>query len=112
MKFLVRLVINILTLMIVASLLPGVVVADWWAALVAAVVIGVINTFLKPIILLLTLPLSIVTLGLFALLVNVLLLMLAAYLVPGFTIDGLLTALLASILISLVSSFLGKLAGK
>jgi len=112
MKFLVRLIINVLTLMIVATLLPGVVIANWWAALAAAAVIGVINTFLRPIILLLTLPLSIVTLGLFAILVNVLLLMLAAYLVPGFVIDGLLTALLASILISLVSSFLGRLTGK
>jgi putative membrane protein len=110
MKLLVSLVVNVLTLMIVTSILPGFVIADWWTALVAAVVIGVINTFIKPVLLLLTLPLTIVTLGIFALILNVALLLAAAALVPGFSIDGLLTALLASILISLVSSFLGSLA--
>lgn len=110
MKLLVSLVVNILTLMIVTSILPGFVIADWWTALVAAVVIGVINTFIKPVLLFLTLPLTIVTLGIFALILNVALLMAAAALVPGFSIDGLVTALLASILISLVSSFLGSLA--
>ena len=111
MKLFVNLVVNILTLMIVATVLPGFVVSGWWAVLVAAVAIGVINTFLKPVLLLLTLPLSIITLGIFALVLNVFLLMLAAQVVPGFSIDSFLTAFLASILISLVSAFLGRLAG-
>jgi len=109
MKLLINLIVNVLTLMIVATILPGFVVADWTAAFVAAVVIGVINTFIRPVLLFLTLPLTIVTLGLFALILNVVLLMAAAAIVPGLSIDGWLTALLASILISLVSSFLGSL---
>lgn len=110
MKLLVNLVVNVLALMIVTSILPGFVIADWWTALVAAVVIGVINTFIKPVLLFLTLPLTIITLGVFALVINVTLLLAAAALVPGFTVDGFFTAFLASILISLVSSFLGSLA--
>lgn len=109
MKLLINLVVNVLTLMIVATILPGFVVADWTAAFVAAVVIGVINTFIRPVLLFLTLPLTIVTLGLFALVINVALLLGAAAIVPGLSIDGILTAFLASILISLVSSFLGSL---
>ena len=112
MKLLIRLTINILTLMIVATILPGFVIVDWWAALTAAVIIGLINTFLRPLILILTLPLTLITFGLFALIINVLLLQMAAVIVPGFTIDSWLTAFLASVLISLVSSFLGILAKK
>ena len=108
-KLLVNLVVNILTLMIVAAILPGFVIADWWTAVVAAVAFGVVNTFLKPVLFWLTLPLTLLTLGLFTLFINMALLMLTAAVVSGFTVSGWGTALLASILISLVSSFFGRL---
>lgn len=108
-KLIGKLLVNILTLLVVAYILPGFVIADLMAALVAAIVIGVINTFLKPVLLVITLPLTIMTFGLFALVVNVVLLLLAAQIVPGFSIDGFLTAVLASILLTLVSSFLNLL---
>lgn len=110
MKLLVPLLINVLTLMIVATIVPGFTISDWWTAIVAAVIFGAINTFLKPVLLFLTLPLTVVTLGLFALVINVVLLKLTASLVPGFAIESWGTAFLASLLISLVSAFLGRLA--
>ena len=74
--------------------------------LILAVVLGVINTFIRPIILILTLPLTIITLGLFSLVINALLIMLAAVVVPDFAVDGFLTALLFSIVLSLLNAFL------
>ena len=106
MRLLGYLIVNTLALLITAYLIPGFVVVNIQSALVAAVVIGVINTFVKPIFKLITLPITILTLGLFSLVLNVILLMAAAYLVPGFDIYGLWPALIGSIVLSLVSSFL------
>ncbi len=109
MKWLIKLAINVLTLMVVATVLPGFQVASWWTAIVAAVVIGLFNTLLKPILIIITLPVTIVTFGIFALILNVILLRLAAVVVPGFVIDGWITAFVASVLLSLISWFLSKL---
>ncbi len=110
MGLIVGLIVNTLALLAVSYIIPGFSIADLQTAIVAAIIIGVINTFIKPIVHLIALPITFMTLGLFAFVVNVLLLMLAAYLVPGFNIDGFLTAVLSSILLALVSAFLNKLA--
>ena len=110
MGLLMNLLINTLALVAVSYIVPGFHVSDLQAAIVAAIVIGVINTFIRPIVQLIALPISFLTLGLFAFIVNVFLLMLAAYIVPGFDIDGFLTAIIASIVLALVSAFLHKLA--
>ena len=110
MKLLIRLTVNVLALYLVAYLVPGFILADYRAAIAAAVVIGVINTFIKPIVQLIALPLTIVTLGITAFIINVLLLWGAAYVVPGFDIASFMTAVVASIVLSLVSWFLIKLA--
>lgn len=109
MKLLGQLVINTAALLITAYIVPGFIVANFTAAIVAAVVIGVINTFIKPLIHLITLPITFLTLGLFALVINVLLLLGAAYITPGFEINSFTTALIGSIVLSLVSAFLGLL---
>ena len=110
MKLIIRLVINVLALLIVEYIIPGFHLASIWTAVVAAVIIGVVNTFIKPILQLVTLPISILTLGLSAFLLNVFLLWSVTLLVPGFTIDSFMTALIASILLTLITWFLHKLA--
>ena len=103
------LIVNTAALLITAYLVPGFVVENFQTALVAAVVIGFINTFIKPILRLITLPITIVSLGLFALILNVLLLYFAAAITPGFELDGIMTAFLGSIVLSITSSFLSHL---
>ncbi len=108
-KLIGRLLINIFALFVVSYLVPGFTFTEPSAIVVASVVIGVINTFIRPILQLIALPITLVTFGIFALVINVFLLMLASWIVPGFEIDGLITAFIASILLSLVSWFLSRL---
>jgi len=110
MKLLIRLAINVFALLIVAYLIPGFVLADITAAIVAAVVIGVVNTFIRPLLQLIALPISILTFGLAAFFINVALLYLTSKVVPGFEIANFVTAIIASVVLSLVSWFLNKLA--
>lgn len=105
-----KLIINVAALLVVEELIPGFMLMDIKAAIIAAIVIGVVNTFIRPIIQLVALPLSILTLGLTAFLINVFLLMIVARITPGFEIDSFLTAAISSILLSLVNAFLHKLA--
>src|SRR6056297_1777360 len=90
-------------LLIVAWIVPGIDITSFGAAFVSAAVIALINTFIKPFIMLVTLPINLLTLGLFTLIINALLLMLAAYIVPGFSISGFFAALFGFILFSLLS---------
>jgi len=109
MKLIGALLVNTLALLVTAYLVPGFVVSSLSTALVAAVVIGVINMFIKPVLQLVALPITFLTLGLFALILNVLLLMLAAQITPGFDIDNFISAVIGSLVLSLTSSFLGLL---
>ena len=95
--------ISAIAIFIAAQLIPGVDVT-LCGAILLAVVLGLINIFLKPIITLLTLPLNIVTLGLFSLVVNALLIMLAGFVVPGFVVTGFWAAFFFAILLSLVNA--------
>lgn len=110
MKVLGSLIINMLAVAISAYFLPGVEVAGYTALFLAAIVLGFANSFLKPILLLLTLPITILTLGLFAFILNALMVLLTSAIVPGFNVDGFVTALLFSLILSLVSSVLGSLS--
>ncbi len=102
-------VLNALALYIVAKILPGIHLLDFGSALIAVIVIGLVNALIKPLLFLLTLPVTIITFGLFALVLNALMLMLASALTPGFKIDGFGTALLGSILLSIVTTILHSL---
>lgn len=110
MSVLLKLLVSVFSLLVVDYLIPGFELQDFWTAVVAAVVIGVVNTFIKPVLQIVALPISIVTLGLSAFLINVLLLWGTSSFVPGFYIADFWTAVLASILLSLVTWFLYKLA--
>lgn len=92
-----------LIIMFTAWIVPGIQVEDFKWAFIVGIVISLINLFIKPILIFITLPINILTLGLFTLVINALLLIFAAYLVPGFHIDGFLSALLGSIIISILT---------
>ena len=94
-----------------AYLLPGVTVT-LLGALVLAVVLGLINALIKPLVFILTLPINIITLGLFSLVINALLVMLAAYVVPGFSVAGFWSAFWFAILLSLINWLFDKWAKK
>ena len=104
-----KLAINAFALAVVEYLIPGFEFDSTAAIVVAAVVMGVINTFFKPILHIIALPITLITFGIGAFLINVVLLWGASYVVPGFTIDRFLTAVIASLVLSLVSWFLHRL---
>ena len=101
--------INALAVYATASFLGGISVKSFWAALLVALVLGLINAIVKPILVFFSIPFIIVTLGLFLLVINALLLMLAAAIVDGFTVDSFLWAALGSLVISLVSWMLSSI---
>lgn len=103
-------VLNALALYITAQFVPGIHVADAMAALLAAVVIGFVNTVIKPLLLFLTLPINLMTLGLFTFVINAVVLWLAAQVVPGFSVDSLTWALLAAVVLAFVSTILSRLS--
>jgi len=107
-NFLIRLIVNALALTVAAWLIPGIQMSDDFAdVLLVALVFGVLNALLKPILLILSFPLLILTLGLFAFVVNALLLLLTARLLDDFAVSGFWTAVLGSIVISIVTMLLG-----
>lgn len=104
MPFFIRVVANAVAILLIGYLLPRVISADGvMAALVAAFVLGLVNAVVRPLFVLLTLPITVVTLGVFLLVINGLLLLLVAAIVPGFHVNGFLGAVAGSILISVVS---------
>lgn len=92
-----------LVIMFTAWVIPGITVENFWAALIVALVLGVINAFIKPVLQLITLPINVLTLGIFGLVLNALMLMFAGWLSPGFEVDGFLSAFIGSVIISLLS---------
>lgn len=109
MKIITHWIVSAVSIAVAAYILPGVHLDGVLAALILAVVLGVINAFIRPLLILLTLPLSILTLGLFTLVINTVLIMLAAKLVPGVSIDGFLWALAFGVVLALVHAFLKRL---
>jgi putative membrane protein len=110
--FLVRLALNTLGILVAQALLPGITVQGAGAALLAALVLGILNATLRPILVLLTLPFTLLTFGLFLLVVNALLFMLVSGLVPGFEVHGFGTALVGSVVISAVGWLTSWLIGR
>lgn len=104
------LILNGLAVVLTAELLPGITVDNFWTAIVVAVALGLVNTFLKPLLIILTLPINIVTLGLFVFIINAVLVMLVGMFVPGFVVASFVWALVFSLVLSLVNSFFHRLA--
>lgn len=109
MKLLLSWVLNAVALMGVAFLLPGVVVEGFLAALWAALILGLVNTVVRPILLILTLPLTVLTLGLFYFVLNGLMFYWVGSILDGFTVDGFWWAVLAALLYSLFATFLSSI---
>ena len=109
MRFLLRLLLNGVAVFLAAQLIPGIGIASPGAALAAGIVLGLVNAIIRPVLILLTLPVTLVTLGLFIFVVNAICLALAAWFVPGFTISGFGAALLGALVISIISWLLSAL---
>lgn len=101
-------IINAAVIMIASYILPGVHVANFWTALVLSIVMGVLNILIKPFVIILTLPFTILTFGLFLFVINAIMVLLASLIVPGFKVDGFWWALFFSIVVSLINLALPK----
>lgn len=106
MNIIVRLLVNAGVIYGLAYILKGIHINSFWTALVFALVLGLVNLIVKPLLIILTIPLTILSLGLFLFVINALMVLLAAKLVNGITVDGFWWALLFGFLISVVSSLL------
>jgi putative membrane protein len=109
MNWIVRFLLTGLAILLTAYLLPGVKVVDYWTALVVAFVLTLVNIFLKPILIILTIPITFITLGLFLLVINALMILLTDYFVDGFVVDGFWWALLFSLILSIFNSLFSDL---
>ena len=109
LKLLLSWVLHALALMGVAYLLPGVVVEGFWAALWAALILCLVNTVVKPVLLILTLPLTVLTLGLFYFILNGLMFYWVGSILEGFQVNGFWWAVLAALLYSLFATFLSSI---
>lgn len=106
---LIRLLINALALYITAYIIPGITISGWQTLLVVAVVWGILTAVIKPILVILTLPINILTLGLFTFVINAALLLFTSNIVPGFRIEGFGTALIAAVVLAIINAFLSAL---
>lgn len=112
MNFIIRFLLNGLAVFLTAYLLPGVDVTDYWTALWVALVISISNVVVKPILIVLTIPITIFTLGLFLLVINAIIILLADYLVDGFNVDGFWWAFLASVILAIFNSMIDDISKK
>lgn len=112
MNSIVRFLLSGVAVVLTAYLLPGVDVHDYWTALIVALVLSLVNIFVKPILILFTIPLTFLTLGLFLLVINALMILLTDYFVDGFIVNGFWWALLFSLILSLFNSLFSDLTGK
>lgn len=109
MQIIIALVLNAVALLVTDYIVPGFDVSDFPTALLAGIVLGVVNTFIKPALSFLTAPLNVVTLGLFSFVINAVVLFIVSAVVPGVTIEGWVPAILAAIVLSIVGVVLGSL---
>lgn len=108
-SFLLTWILTAVALLLTASIVPGISIASFYVAIIAAVVLGLINAIVKPLLIFFTLPLTILTLGLFIFVINAIAFSLVAYFTPGFTINGFFPALFGSIILSIISGVLNSL---
>ena len=106
-RFLIHTVVLAVAIWVTARVVPGITIASWGSLAVAAVVLGVVNAIVRPVLLILTLPITVLTLGLFYLVINGIAFGLAAALVPGFGVRSAWSAILGAFLTSVISWFLG-----
>jgi putative membrane protein len=106
MKLIFRILLTALAVVVIANFLPGVQIANFTNAIIVAIVLGLLRITVKPLLIIFTLPATILTLGLFLLVINAIIILLADYFVDGFAVTGFWVALIFSLLLSLFQSFL------
>lgn len=109
MKFIIKLLITAIVVVLLSKILPGVETTGYFSAIMVALALSILNFIVKPILVILTLPVTVVTLGLFLLVINAIIILLADWLVDGFMVDGFWHALVFSLLLAITRSFLFKI---
>ncbi|MEK7256121.1 MAG: phage holin family protein [Bacteroidota bacterium] len=109
MRFIIVLLLDALVVYFAADFLSGVTVSGYVEAIIVALLLALVNTFIKPILTFLTLPITILTLGLFLLVINGAMVLLVDWFLDGFAVDGLITAIIFSLIISLLNMLIGGL---
>ena len=112
MKTIIKILLTAVAVFALAYILPGVEVASYWSAVVVAIVVALLRFIVKPILVLLTLPITIITLGLFLLVINAVIIMMADYFIGGFAVATIWWALLFSLLLSILQSILYSILKK
>ena len=112
MNLLIKILITSGLVLLIANFMPGVHVTGFTTALIVAIVLGLLNIFIKPILVILTLPVTIITLGLFLLVINALIILLCTKIVGGFSVDTFWTALFFSVILSLLQSIMNGILGE
>ena len=111
-RFIVHWLVIAVALWVTAYIIPGVEVASWSALAIAALVLGFVNAIVRPIFVILTLPITVITLGLFYLVTNGFTFLLASKVVPGFDVSSFGGAILGALVVSIVSWFIGSFTAK
>ncbi|BFM43625.1 phage holin family protein [Flavobacterium sp. CFS9] len=111
MNLLLRLLVTAGLVLLIAHFLPGVHVASFTTAVIVAIVLGLLNVFIKPILVVLTLPVTLITLGLFLLVINAIIILFCTNIVGGFAVDSFWTALFFSVILSILQSITYKIIG-
>ena len=109
MNMILKWILFALLIMFIAWVIPGINVAGFISALVVVLIIGLINTFIRPLVQLISLPLNFITLGLFSLIINTLLFLLAAKIAPGFRIEGFWSGFFGALILSLFTPLIDKI---
>ncbi len=104
LRLITRLLLITLTLLVVAEYVPGITVEGFYPAFIAAIVLGLLNTIVKPVLIILTFPITVITIGLFVFFINATLFWFAASFIEGFAVTGFWYALLGSLIVSVVST--------
>lgn len=109
--FIIQLLLTALAAFLAAKLTPGVNITSYWTAILLAIVLALLDTFVKPILQFISIPVTVLTLGLFLLVINALIILLASWIIDSFQVDGFWSALLYSIIFSVISWILGLIFG-
>ncbi len=111
LHIILQLILGGIAVIITGYLLPGVIVEDFWTGIVIAALIALLNITIKPILVILTIPITIFTLGIFVLFINAILILIAAWIVPGFSVGGFWWAFFFGLILALINSLLGVSLG-
>ena len=109
MNYILKILLSAIAVFVLANILPGITIESYLTAIIVAIVLGILNTIVRPLLIFFTIPLTIITLGLFLFIINAFIILIAGYFISGFTVASIFWALLFSILLSILQSVLHKI---